>query len=223
MWQTVEGERKVARNERALFVAGVVQLHETLSSDPGFETGVSMFDQMPEALRPWTLLWVARALCGDDDAPELDAWNESTVYTVFRHIDDQVGQEIRRSSRSRKVRTSWRRLVKEAWMQDYDPKVMEDVPFRREEGPNQPLTSRDHAQWGDKIERLADRILWDRDFEMQEMFLDSRPDVSDAVKEHVGIHKEYFFRSMPELDEEERRALTEVLKSISSEGAQLDA
>jgi hypothetical protein len=39
---------------------------------------------------------------------------------------------------------------------------------------------------------LADRILWDRDFEMAASFLDAPPEKSAAMKQMLGISTEYF-------------------------------
>lgn len=50
----------------------------------------------------------------------------------------------------------------------------------------------DLSEWSGVIESLADRILWDRDFEMAESFLDAAPAVASVQKSMLGIDQDYF-------------------------------
>lgn len=53
--------------------------------------------------------------------------------------------------------------------------------------------SDDPTEWFDLIDELLDRILWDgRDYLFGSAFLNLHPAVGDALKEQLGIEKDYF-------------------------------
>ncbi len=56
----------------------------------------------------------------------------------------------------------------------------------------------DNDRWALWIEYLADAILWDRDFEMAEDFLDADPRVSRHRRQLLGIREDYFTRVPPD-------------------------
>ncbi len=60
------------------------------------------------------------------------------------------------------------------------------------------VTSTDLRSWEMIVEELADSILWDRDFEMAEGFLDIDPGVSRQRRRLLGIDVEYFTRVAPD-------------------------
>ncbi len=59
-------------------------------------------------------------------------------------------------------------------------------------------TSTDLECWSLCVEQLADAILWDRDFEMAEDFLDADPRVSRRRRQLLGIRDDYFTRVAPD-------------------------
>ena len=64
--------------------------------------------------------------------------------------------------------------------------------------PRPSSTSRDIAAWNTLIEHLTDAVLWDRDFEMADSFLDIDPSVSQRRRRMLGIDDDYFTRVAPD-------------------------
>ena len=58
--------------------------------------------------------------------------------------------------------------------------------------------SRQMQRWDAVIESLADNLLWDRDFEMAESFLDIDPAVSQQRRRLLGISEDYFTEVAPD-------------------------
>ena len=59
-------------------------------------------------------------------------------------------------------------------------------------------TSQNLPQWESVVESLADRILWDRDFEMAGSFLDTEPAKASVLKEIMGIETDYYSSVAPD-------------------------
>jgi hypothetical protein len=52
--------------------------------------------------------------------------------------------------------------------------------------------------WEDWIDQLSMAILWDRDFEYAETFLDADPDAARARRRAMGIDDDYFVSPPPD-------------------------
>lgn len=72
----------------------------------------------------------------------------------------------------------------------------------------------DLQQWDLLIEMLADRILWDRDFEMASLIVDEEPDVAQAYKQMLGIQRDYFAIAPPEVEEQDALPALHDLRSF---------
>jgi hypothetical protein len=59
-------------------------------------------------------------------------------------------------------------------------------------------TCREIRRWEGLVDSLADAILWDRDFEMAESFLDVDPGVSHHRRRLLGIDDDYFTTVAPD-------------------------
>jgi len=77
-------------------------------------------------------------------------------------------------------------------------------------------------QWAELIELVADHILWDRDFEFEELVGDVSPDRAEMIKQQLGINADYYStiaRDVREIDIErisaEIRLLTPATKVVS--------
>lgn len=57
--------------------------------------------------------------------------------------------------------------------------------------------------WRDLTEAMADRILWDRDYEMHGDFLDASPEKAAMFKSLLGIGDEYFAAAGPDIDSDD--------------------
>ena len=60
-------------------------------------------------------------------------------------------------------------------------------------GPLHAESGGEALQWSDLLEELRDRILWDdRDYLAGDVFLDLDPEAGDALKDQLGIDKDYY-------------------------------
>ena len=60
------------------------------------------------------------------------------------------------------------------------------------------VSSTDITNWELLVDGLTDAILWDRDFEMADSFMDIDPGVSHRRQRLLGINKDYFTRIAPD-------------------------
>lgn len=205
MWRTEIGTRKLNGAERRLFGEAALSLADELEGeDEDFKLalGVRVFDSLPAEIRRFVVLRVARDLLSDSAPPELLAWNEATVYAIFRYIEDLVGFEIDNDERdgSSGHGADFRRLVRAAWMSVAKKSHREESTID-DEGIRQRADSKNIGAWTSKIEELSNRILWDDDFELE--FLE---DVSD-----------YFEGTPTEMRTAERQALLSFRDSLERE------
>jgi hypothetical protein len=136
----------------------------------------------------------------------LSAMAEATVAAVFIEVRDQTAIEIDLFGASPEAETdcAWRSLVLAAYR---------SVPqMSTYELPT--VTSADLGHWEDLIDLLASAILWDRDFEMADSFLDIDPGVSLKRRKMLGIRDDYFTSVAPDPRPEEAFALVSRTRSI---------
>lgn len=75
----------------------------------------------------------------------------------------------------------------------------------------------DAGEWIGALEALADRVLWDRDWEMEGLFADAEPTLSDSAKDAMAVSGDYFSDPAPEPTEAESAAARAYLESICAE------
>lgn len=158
-----------------------------------WEYGVTLFDELSVSQRLVLLELVATYLFTDTPEPlDLTAANESVIGAVFEHIRSQVEGEIDSCDENE---TQWRSLVLAAYVEVAGDEKLDDD----EEGfPLPTVTNPDPSAWGDLVEGLADNILWDRDYEMEDLFLDESPEKSQWMKAHLGIDEDYYSSAAPD-------------------------
>ena len=80
-------------------------------------------------------------------------------------------------------------------------------------------TCTDIDRWQHEIEILADQILWDRDFELEELIADQDPFKVAGIKEYLGIGRDYFSTPGPDANSQEYlkmdRELVEIVKKTN--------
>ena len=198
MWKTPSGDRRLQGLERRLFLTGAVGLEELLrvaiQTDDDVAVDVAPFDGLALDRRRWLLLQVTVALGGEGPAPELNALSESAVMAVFAMVRINISAESGVQSLPEEVRARWRRLVRDAWMDRCSDQTRR---YDKDEGYRQAESSFNFQEWTDKIEDLADLILWDRDFELDQSVADRDPRRAADARHALGIDSGYF-RSVPE-------------------------
>lgn len=218
MWNTPTGNRALKVKERRLFVHGVFELWTLLTDEEGegWESGAPFFEDIPIQDRSFALLEVAGQLLGPDPPPKHHAWNEGAILAVFNLIGQRVEEEVAQDypPGSDKAPIHWRKLVHEAWMERRN--VSDDpIDWERDEGPHQPLSSRNLEFWDFKVLLLTDEILFDRDCEMDD-FIRMPSEIAAVIMSQMGIEEEYY-KAAPAITEADRKKLLQFLETFLTE------
>lgn len=219
MYRTSKGNRTLGGAERELYVASLAMLTDFLSDGNDFEIGIAVFDDLTRNQKIAVLHGVSLALLRDNvAAPQLTAFAEGTVAAVYQNLHDRLadeldpdfaefldgecgGFEVPEDAGYR----SWRTLVLDACRETTD---LVDLPE---------ADDRELSEWDFLIDVLRDRILWDEDWQMLE-HLDANPEVSQRIKQELGVDEDYFVAVPPDpTDKEAERMLTE-LRHMTPEG-----
>jgi hypothetical protein len=205
MWHTSEGDRELTGAEAALLKAAITSVVEQIKEESvghmeQVEYGIRLFDGLPWSQRLVLLEQVATYLFTETREPlELTAVNEAAVGALFEHVRWEIELEIiLRSDDPLRPDTQWREMVSAAYEECIRADGV-DVTTEEWEGFIRPdITSKDQEAWSDLIESLANRILWDRDFEMEDLFLDEAPEKTHLMKQYLGIDSDYFAAAAPD-------------------------
>lgn len=138
---------------------------------------------------------MAKALLDPTErVPELVAVNEAAIGALFAHIDRNLTIELDHAQEPDLPvdydRCYWRRLIAACQGERNDEFYVE-------------VDSTDSEDWSCLIESLQDGILWDNDWDMPELFMDVKPELSDERKERLGIERDYFVSPSPDLQDAE--------------------
>ena len=218
MWHTPNGDRTLTGAEAVLLRNAVAYLRDTFAeeADPLADPWiwrVPVFDQLIHAQKVALLTVVAQALlCRDVPCPPLTAVNEATIGVLFKAIEQCIAMEVdaQRSGFGKEFDvTAWRRmLLAAAMVENHDGNPVSD-------GYIFPLPDcTDAAEWDVLLEVLESTILWDDDWQMDDLFMDVEPRVSRARKRHLGIERDYFTALAPDPTPPELVALDQKLKDL---------
>lgn len=245
MWPTSSGTRTLHGAEAALIAAGIVvmldSLDERLSDEDDdrddeddqhsptadMQLGIAVFDSLTIPQRVAMLHHVSTHLLTDlvPVTEETSAVDDATIAAIFSEIQDQVtieidlhlddDSDIEFEEYFRGVEScdaaSWRSLVLAAFMQLNDGSDGVD--------DYQPPESATHTSidaWEDLIDALASAILWDRDFELVDGFMDEDPVSASHRKKLLGIHDNYFIEPPLDPTASETRVLLAQARSLAS-------
>ena len=215
MWHTSRGDRTLVGAE-GLLVGHAIEtmidnllMHydEDIDDESAFqcESGIAAFDSLSTSQRLALLYDIARhLLTPTESALPLSATAEAAVAAIFVEIRDQVAIEIgllRDGEPPEDQDAVWRTLVLSAHRSVFGEACAPDLDDGTIRRPS--VDSRDMHAWEDIIEHLTDAVLWDRDFEMADSFLDVDPGVSQQRRRLLGIDDEYFTRVAPDPQPEE--------------------
>lgn len=208
MWHTSHGDRTLTGPEAALFRYGLRSLVDFLTSGPDHDwaTGVAAFDDIRQPQKI-ALLWeVANALLQQKvPAPKLTAVNEAAVAAVYGHIQTLIDEEIDARPKEPDVRD----LVLDCLRQEFEQEGLK-LPLRR---------STDQEEWSFLVDTCADRILWDRDFEAGEQFLDTPPEEASRLRELLRIDDDYYAAPPPDLKPRQLEDCLRKLKNLADGSA----
>jgi hypothetical protein len=209
MWRTPLGERVLRGAEWNLFRKGLSTLWdfvEDSSFDPDIcFTEVGVFDRLEPAQKLGMLALVGTSLHDTDvPCPELSALSEGTFAAVYSAIRLLIETEDDEGV---------------SCQSDEAPSVRELVLLAARKTRSSVelpgISSNAMNIWDCVLDSLMDRVLWgDRDFEAEELFLDSGPETTRFVKEQLGIADEYFIGVAPDPDSTQLDLIRESLRRL---------
>ena len=198
MWHTPDGDRVLTGAEEALFRKGVELLLIEIEQDG--TVGLDVFDALSRGAQLALLHTVSVALqTKAQTAPVLTALNEATIAAIYLNYSQSLEMEAEATGGSC---TDLRKLVLATCSLESD----EEMP-----DPSCP----DIQQWEMLIDTCMDRILWDRDFERGDEYLDASPEEAEMRKELLDIDADYYVAVPPDPSpreiEEHRRRLKKLI------------
>ena len=235
MWHTSRGDRTLRGQEAALIRATIDVMIDALmdhvdddfedSSAAGCESGIAVYDAFSSAQQIGLLYDVAKHLLTDTPSTlALSAALEATVAAIFVEVRDQVAIEIdfRSGAPSSDGEPTWREMVLAAYRSVFadgvatiGKRTRREQPAEEENRTELPDDLCDDIHiWEQLVDGLTDAILWDRDFEMSDSFLDVDPGVSHHRRQLLGIDEDYFTSVAPDPRPHEVRGLVSRTRDI---------
>ena len=199
MWHTSEGDRTLTGAEARLFKCAVLSLVEFVrdESDDDFSSwnsGIALFDDLIWSQKLAVLETVtSHLICDSGPMPGLTAVNEAAIGAIFEYVSFETDLEID----DRPAQPRWRTMVLDACRECLVIDSEIDAEFNVL--PTDPL-SQDRHNWHAAVQLLADRILWDRDYEMMGEFLDEPPEKAALLRQIMGIDDDYFAAAAEDLN-----------------------
>ncbi|MEO1614306.1 MAG: hypothetical protein AAFV88_00565 [Planctomycetota bacterium] len=220
-WNTPSGDRYLAGEEAELIRDSIAIMVEELAScrdteEEPWRYGICLFDDLSWQQQLALLDVLAKNLLVEtSETLELSGVNEAGVAAIYRNVSQQIELEIELQSVSPpEFRCRWRSATLGAYLSNEQDDVIEHEsgsPAAFELDPE----STDIDQWDDLVECLADRVLWDRDFEMVNEVIDAPPERAAAMRAALGIQPSYYTAIAPDPTDHQIDALFESLESTT--------
>lgn len=223
MWPTSEGDRTLRGSEAVVLAKAVdtllSSLVDHLFSDEEhpedadafaavLQTGIGLFDSLAIPQRIAALHHVTHHLLTARrfPTPSPSAIEDATIAAIYSEVRDQIEIEIDLFTLMGSVPAaapsppawdatnpwmSWRRDVRNACCE-----LLEDGLWAELQSDEE-LAALQLGEWELWVDLLASAILWDRDFEFAETFLDAEPDLARRRRQVLGISDDYFVRPAP--------------------------
>lgn len=231
MWSTPEGDRVVQGREAALIrdaVGMMIDEIEMLADQPAFpplEFGIPVWDGLTWQQKLATLDLVLRHLMQASLPPlPLTSIYESAVGAIFEKIKCEIEIELdiakmEANSDFHDENDFWRSMVLDAFG---EPRYAEDGSMIGDsledlDSEFYPVDANEMRKdrWFNVVESLADRLLWDRDYEMEDVFADVEPDQAAAMKSYMGVSEGYYRQIAPDLRDDQVASVIQRVKAIT--------
>lgn len=199
MWHTNTGDRTLEGPEARLFAEALWDCATILEESQGeCFLGPPAFDRMTYGQKAAVLSIIGKGLL-DPKEPicELTAAVESAIAAVFEYIKEEVAYEIDDLG----IKSSWRKMVLAARRQS----GAENLPHE---------DCQDEEEWLFQVEELSCLILWDYDFEDENLYLDKPPEEAWVLKGLMDIDDDYFLDIPDDLKLKEIETTLAELKAL---------
>lgn len=202
MWNTSKGKRTLKGAEAALFAEGLLTLIDDSSvwDFEDYPMGIKAYDTLTPGQMVFALWTIAHGLLDDDVEPiNHTAALEGAIAAVFNQIKDRIQVELEDSG----FGFDWRHMVLAA----RKAAQAEDVA---------PLECSDHDAWEFEIDKIEDSILWDNDFDTNDLAMDLPPEKADQFRTLMGIPDHYALTIPEDLDPEQMTATLADIRELCS-------
>ncbi len=192
MWRTGYGERTLQGAEAVVFAEALLSLLDEAVQDQfdDYQLGINCFDNLTYGQQISVLGIIGSGLLSKDVAPiELTAVVEGAIAAVFRHLTNEIIFEVD----TPEMGTHWREWV---------------VAARQEAGGSDipDPGCEDMGEWEIELEELSGVILWDADYDDDQLYIDHPPEKSKWLKDMSGVSDNYFLAIADDLTEEQAKA-----------------
>ena len=188
MWHTNCGDRTLEGAEARLFAEALWDFVSELQVDEGdYDVGLEVFDRLTYGQKASLLSIIGTGLLKPDiPMRKLTAAVESAIAAVFDHLKMVVIIEIDEPE----IPSQWRKMI---------------LAARREVGAEElpKEDCKDEQEWFIEIEELSYLILWDADYEDEDLYIDKPPEEAQALKDFMRMRDDYFLEIPEDLKPEE--------------------
>ena len=199
MWHTNCGDRTLEGAEARLFAEALWDFVSELELDEGdYEVGLEVFDRMTYGQKVSVLSIIGAGLLKQDEPiHKLTAAVEGTIASVFEYLKIAVIVEIDEPE----IKSNWRKMI---------------LAARREvEAEELPKDNcEDMQEWLIEIEELSYLILWDADYEDEDLYIDKPPEEAQALKDFMRMRDDYFLEIPEDLKPKQIKAKLSELKKL---------
>lgn len=223
MWDTSQGTRTLQGDEAHLLRELVHYLHDQVLV--GIDIGeshvadVCVFDRLQPTQQLVVLHEVAAGLLDPACPPiTLTAVREATIYAMFRELQVLIEAEIRFADQCSKADLSLRKLCMAVWCQGNIPPDETGARIPCDDSFLTPPMDPDCdcvEKWIGLIDEIADTILWDRDFDFEDLVGDESPEHADMLKLQMGIDNDYYSTVVCDILDGDVAALSERISRLT--------
>jgi hypothetical protein len=199
MWHTNCGDRTLEGAEARLFAEALWDFVSELEVDEGdYDVGLEVFDSLTYGQKV-SLLSIIGAGLLKPDVPmcKLTAAVESAIAALFDYLKMVVIGEIDEPE----IKSQWRKMILAARHEV----GAEDLP----EGD-----CKDEQEWLIEIEELSYLILWDADYEDEDLYIDKPPEEAQRLKDFMRMRDDYFLEVPEDLKPKEIKTRLSELKTL---------
>lgn len=181
MWNTPNGKRILRPNEGRLFLAAANMLKGRIQDSDPLEDFPLLFTELTESQQTAEIEIVTQALLASADVLPATAVHDAAIYSVYHQLKGEIAIEIDLLDTM-----EWREQTLKTLesVLDPDPEDSDLVPTV--------AASEDIDAWDFAVEILVDQVLWDRDFQLADSFLDEAPQRAALMRQILGIDEDYF-------------------------------
>lgn len=185
--------------EARLFAEALWDFVSELELDEGdYDVGLEVFDRMTYGQKVSVLSIVGAGLLKPDEPiRKLTAAVEGAIAAVFEYLKMVVIVEIDEPE----INSNWRKMILAARCEvDSDELPTENCENMQE--------------WLIELEELSELILWDADYEDEDLYIDKPPEEARILKDFMLMRDDYFLEIPEDLKPEQITAKLSELKKL---------